>query len=332
MMAILLGASAMTKKLPPQVKVKLRRMLMTHLHLLISAAEHIRTRDTEWIHIPNAPEKLWKQIPEHPRSSKIYIAAEDLEQGRIICKLNIRPENDPDTNAQGNICIANIRTWMMEAIPHLLSNYDLGLGSAGNRTDKQRKQAYAYGKRVIASCRNGGKTYVDGSIYRDTFGGAGILRTDDNDDETNNTATNTFMCPVETTDAQQAELTAIEKATELLLEDTISPQKREYIFCDCKNAVNYVQNAFARPEKYRKTLQRIRENCLHLKKIGTKVTVHWIPGHADIDGNEQVDLVAKGAARLGMNRPHHFPRETWLQNGFRDQPTKLDHIERASLI
>ena len=334
MMAFLMGASMMTKKQPPKLKLKMRKMLLTHLQILISATERIRTRDTNWIPIPNVPDKLWEQIPEHPQSSEVYIAAEDLQQGRIICKLRIRPADAQPTGNQktdGDICITNIRTWMVEAIPHLLSNYNLGLGSAGNRTDAQIQLANEYGKRVIAACKNGGMTFVDGAVYEDTFGGAGILRTDNMNDALDSISAKAFMCPVQSNDAQQTELTAIEKATELMLYDTISPEKREYIFCDCKNAVNFVQNAFARPAKYRKTLQRIRENCLHLRKAGTIVTVHWIPGHVDIDGNERVDLVAKGAARLGSTEDHHFSDRTWEDNGFKHPPNKLRNMKQTDL-
>ena len=180
----------------------------------------------------------------------------------------------------------------------------------------------------VAACTNGGKTYVDGSIYNDTFGGAGILR----EYLTNEAPSQSFMCPVASADAQQAELTAIEKATELILGNIIKPQNKEYIFCDCKNAVNYVQNAFARPLKYRKTIQRIQENHLHLRKMGIEVTVHWIPGHADIDGNEQVDLVAKGAARIGRASGQKFSNDIWTENGFSGPPTELERVEISNLM
>ena len=221
---------------------------------------------------------------------------------------------------------------MKETIPHLLSNYHIGLGAAGSRTEHQKMLARRYGLSVLKACTEGGHTHVDGSIYKGLHGGAGVVRTHNTNKTKDVIPINAFMCPVKTTDAQQAELTAIEKALEMMIQCKIEPQQHEHIFCDCKNAVNYVQDSFARPHKYRKTIQRIRENRTQLRNMGTTISVHWIPGHADIDGNELVDLVAKGAARLWSDEKEHYTDKIWTREGFAEHPNRITTVEKNMLF
>ena len=82
---------------------------------------------------------------------------------------------------------------------------------------------------------------------------------------------------------------------------------------------------------YRKTIQRIRENRIRLRNLGTTVSVHWIPGHADIEGNELVDLVAKGAARLWCSEKDHIADKTWTKAGFAKHPKQISSVEQSML-
>ena len=229
---------------------------------------------------------------------------------------------------ESDITLINIRKWMESTAPHLLSKYNIGLGAAGTRTAYQKHRAKQYGKKVIQACQDGGITYVDGSIYKQKHGGSGIVRLSDITAK----PIAAFMCPVQTADAQQAELTAIEKTLDLMTQDTIQTKAREYILCDCRNAVNYIQESFATPYKYRKTIQRIKELQLKLTKLDINTSIHWIPGHVDIRGNEYADLVAKEAAKLNADDQKQYTPYKWVACGFQQRPVYLDKVMKDCLI
>jgi ribonuclease HI len=225
--------------------------------------------------------------------------------------------------------MTNIRRWMEEALPQHLNNYSIGLGAAGTRSKHQTRRAREYGYRVIAKCK-GGRSYVDGSVYMDTTGGAGVVRED-----STGGIHSAFMIPIETKDAQQAELTGIEKAMELMLREEFPTQEYEHIFCDCRNAVNYVRGTFAIPRKYTKTIHRIQSHIFSLRQRGVTVTTHWIPGHADIEGNEWVDQVAKEAARCENKERTKIAtmrlRGNWPKE-FETSPQRLNTVRKHTLI
>ena len=325
-MSFLLGGTITEGSEADSIKTEAHRMLSTHLRLLITAVDFIGHRDTKWKQLNVNSTSFWEQLPKYPPQSNIHIATEDLKNGKIICRIKIqRPQQSVE---ESDITLINIRKWMISTAPHLLSNYAIGLGAAGTRTSYQKHRAKQYGKQVIKACQDGGITYVDGSIYKLQKGGSGIVRI-------GNITTKpiaAYMCSVQTADAQQAELTAIEKALDLMTQNTIQPQTKEYILCDCRNAVNYIQESFATPHKYRKTIQRIKELQWKLAKLEIITSVHWIPGHVDIRGNEYADLVAKEAAKSDADDQNQYTANKWMSCGFQKKPIWLDKVMKDCLI
>lgn len=57
--------------------------------------------------------------------------------------------------------------------------------------------------------------------------------------------------------------------------------------------------------------QKILDQSKQLRRFGTKVEFHWVPGHKNVPGNVLADLVAKRAHQLtrgGFERSHmHLP-------------------------
>ena len=321
-MNCLIGSGIMESSNQKQIKQKVRAMLTTHLRLLLSMDELIDNRDTDWTPV-QAGKSLRQRLPEHRQNVEVSIATEDLKAGKMMCRIKME-SGEQDINST-EICLLNIRCWMMETAPIHLSNYNIGLGAAGTRTPYQKRKAYEYSRKVIRDCKNdGGITYVDGSIhssasYLAQYGGAGIIRLD-----SMGVLESAFMGQIETKDAQQAELSAIEHALRLMRDGDIQAQEREHILCDCKNAVNYVQGSYQTPWKYVKTVQRIKELQLRLKSRKITVTTHWIPGHVDTKGNEIADTAAKAAAALWLGKNTHY--------GTHQTPKQLQIIHKNILI
>lgn len=317
----------------------LYRILTAHLRLLIRIDAPHSNIHTQWVETP-ATSTLKKQLqkgrqtqenPGQPSpSDKIFIASEDIRQGRIICRVAIAQDTS-DINPD-MIEITNIRPWMRETCPEALSNYDIGLGAAGTRTPYQKRLAAKFTHKMLEILRKKGRiTYVDGSILNGSsiiklYGGAGIIRL------TKEGALEiALMGKVETMDAQQAELSAIEYALQALVQEDIQPTKREYILCDCRNAVNYINRSFLTPLKYANTISRIKELHHELQNRDIEVSYHWIPGHVNTKGNEMADAAAKGAAEQWTPQTQAPAPNRWIQKGFKQQPTILPTQTRDML-
>ena len=310
-MDCLLGAGILEGEKHETIKHQVRAMLTTHLRLLLSMDTMIDDRNTEWTPV-QVGKGLREKLPASKQHDNISISTQDLQAGKIICRIKI--SNKHQNTGEASMILLNIRSWMIETAPMHLSNYNIGLGAAGTRTQYQKMRAQEYTQKVISDCKKDGDIiYVDGSIHsRATqahqFGGAGIIRLDNR-----NKSQSAFMGQVETKDAQQAELSAIEHALRLLRDGEIKTRGTEHILCDCKNAVNYVQESFHAPWKYIKTLQRIKELMLELESAKIKVSIHWIPGHVDTIGNELADAAAKSAAALWLSNNAQDNTETTLK-------------------
>ena len=95
----------------------------------------------------------------------------------------------------------------------------------------------------------------------------------------------------------RAKLTALEKATAEILEKspTLHTESEIWIFTDSESAVERLK---AGPgAQTDSTADHVWLNINSLAKH-RNITIQWIPGHRDIDGNEAADKAAKEASQL----------------------------------
>ena len=92
-------------------------------------------------------------------------------------------------------------------------------------------------------------------------------------------------------DVMNVELFAIEKAIEFCVKKAYSIRIASdiWIFTDCANAITRLEKF----EFQTHLMEKLHRNCKELYKIGHKIHIHWIPGHAKISGNLQADEQAK---------------------------------------
>jgi ribonuclease HI len=92
-----------------------------------------------------------------------------------------------------------------------------------------------------------------------------------------------------------AELTAIEMAI-ILFEGKIDEHKNVYIFTDNQSSIKAVERLRHQPGQYiiKEILDKI--SWTHMLEPTCIIYIEWVPGHMNIDGNEQANKSAKAAA------------------------------------
>ena len=95
-----------------------------------------------------------------------------------------------------------------------------------------------------------------------------------------------------------AELFAILKATSILK----NHQNQISIFSDSQAALSLLVNN--KPKSYKSTINAIHNNLNSASHHNT--TIHWVPGHCNIKGNEEADKNAKSAAQSTSPPFSHF--------------------------
>ena len=80
-------------------------------------------------------------------------------------------------------------------------------------------------------------------------------------------------------------------------------------------SVSY-RSLFGREGRAENIILQMKESVNCLSDSGNDITVHWVPGHRDIEGNELADCQAKEAANemVGADT-EDFPvkRKLWLK-------------------
>lgn len=94
-----------------------------------------------------------------------------------------------------------------------------------------------------------------------------------------------------------SEALAIEAALAVAVDKVVSRKKQKVtrvtIFSDAQRQLNAI--AAAEPGNFARGTSSWRE----LQKLGVAVELRWVPGHADVEGNERADRVANLARRFG---------------------------------
>ena len=260
------------------------KMLMSHLHLLIMM--------TNGINPPN------ETIEICHNEKTLRLAKADIEAGKMTAR-------KIDTN--NNIIMINMRNIIEDCPIKELQSYNLGFGSAGTRTNKQKKLANIYTSQIINAIK-GTFIVTDGSINNQGphNGGCGatIVNTCSNKEIA------TICMQIETNDSQEAELHGILHSLNFIATNNNEENNNYTILCDCLNAVNFTNRHKKIPHKYAETIQKIEETKQTLREKNITPDIIWIPGHTDNKWNDRADELAKKAANMWPKSIEKIPKPT----------------------
>ena len=107
---------------------QISKMMVSHLYLLINIFTNNIAQPNNWIKLPNGQ----------------TIAKEDIEQGKIL----VRTQTNNDTQ------YTNIRASIEALTIPQIHHYNVGIGTAQNRTDKQTIMAKRYTQHIINQSSN----------------------------------------------------------------------------------------------------------------------------------------------------------------------------------
>jgi ribonuclease HI len=88
-----------------------------------------------------------------------------------------------------------------------------------------------------------------------------------------------------------------------LFEEKLNEHRNAYIFTDNQAAIQAVDSAKCQSGQY--IVERILNTIdrIHEAKPSGTIHIEWVPGHKDIEGNEQTDQAAKTAASPNATLP-----------------------------
>ena len=102
------------------------------------------------------------------------------------------------------------------------------------------------------------------------------------------------------------EIKGIHLATQFAVQTENPSIKHLRIMCDCRSAIQSVCSV--EPHKcHHSLIQEIQKDSTLLFARGIKTKIVWVPGHADLDGNELADVNAKKAAKTTDNNLQEIP-------------------------
>ncbi|KAF9872702.1 hypothetical protein CkaCkLH20_09881 [Colletotrichum karsti] len=134
------------------------------------------------------------------------------------------------------------------------------------------------------------------------------------------------------TDFRVAELHALVLALETAtVVCRLQPKmQRVSIFSDCQDAIRKLMKADSESNRNDPLVRRAVDASHNLDKKGIRVLVHWVPGHANIEGNEVVDDLA-WRTRICKN-PKAMPAEIPVLMKEYEIPEHLLAIEETNHI
>ena len=296
-MEALLGIHIQTK-IPMDPKLnEIKQILWTHLSLLLQI-EHKTARQPTQKQI----EAEFTQINDRDNNKIQIINSNDLANGKIIVRQLIEQT--------ATIEYRNIRPLIDSLSIPDLDKYNIGFGSASNRSPNQKLRARRYTDQLVAQIPNNHIIiYTDGSVLNNNEknGGCGGSLTE------NNTETQSFSVPLRTGDAQVTELNGILEALKCIN----TKNKTIHILCDCRNVTKYLKHEFHPPKKYTQILTDIQIKIQQINSDSNNNTdtiiIQWIPGHTGHPGNDRADELAKQAAAYAGMHQHlrnHGPHQS----------------------
>ena len=104
-----------------------------------------------------------------------------------------------------------------------------------------------------------------------------------------------------------AELTAIQMAV-TLFKETKDEYKNVYVFTDNQSAIQAIDTPKHQSGQY--IIKEILDTIDKIHELAPTCNIHieWVPGHKNIEGNEQADQAAKAAATPSTTSPNTIMR------------------------
>jgi ribonuclease HI/exonuclease III len=162
--------------------------------------------------------------------------------------------------------------------------------------------------------------YTDGSLINSQVGSAAYAPKTD-------TQAATHMGTSKVSHIAAAEVRGITLACSIALQHKAHPLKKLTIFADSQAALQAIKNPHNQSGQY--LLRECWWLMQNVKRKGIDLTLHWIPSHEGIRGNEQVDELAKRAAGHGRSnqRITAHPNLRRLQSALKTQLIKETNQE-----
>jgi ribonuclease HI len=108
-----------------------------------------------------------------------------------------------------------------------------------------------------------------------------------------------------------AELLAIQRALQLLVEEPVIPG--EVTICtDCQAAITSIQRPHQQSGQY--AIQAILQAASQLRDRGVKIRLYWVPAHQGVEGNELANKYARLATRKQGNLTPNIERQVRLRS------------------
>lgn len=160
---------------------------------------------------------------------------------------------------------------------------------------EKKDEADAHNK-LVAKLKQDKQTiiaYTDGSMLDGKVGAGAVIEGE------GVTAVKRKWGMGERAEVYDAELLGIEKAAQITLKMCQASgleNRKIWIFTDNQAAVNRVSNL--KPAPGQDTAIEVASISKQLQQLGTSLHIQWVPGHFDVEGNEQADKLAKEGTQI----------------------------------
>ena len=208
------------------------------------------------------------------------------------------------TGLMAKYCPAILKSSSLQQAASHLSFLNPSTGKSGTRTKEQKRQAKAEAERLISSFpSNATVAFTDGGTHLSNPGpcGSGIyIPGPPNSPPTN------IIIPLGWGTNNLGEIAAIGAAIEYIISNNPPPSSEIHILTDSHLSYGILQ-LYWRSKHYPAIANHIRRLIDSTSNINP-ITIHWIAGHAGIQGNNAADANASAAAKVSANTACHSPQ------------------------